>query len=401
MRMVGSELTEGRGRCTRSGAGRHAAWLLPALIAVALLVVACGGDDSGGSDADAGSGEEANVAEAQSRLEAAMAEPEWEAPGPAFDASQASGKKVMYIGVDASIPIVKTIFDAFKEAGAENNVQVDQFDGKGQVSEFNRGIEIAISRGYDAITLLAIPSDLVSGAIADAKRAGIPVIQVQEHDPGTELADGVVAQVTFCYSCAGALIADFVVADSGGDAKGTIFVSEDVSNGEDEEGGMREEFEELCPDCEFETQNVAVADWETRIPTLTRSILTSQPDTGYLLPLYDGMTIPMVPAVIQAGKQGEVKVASFNATPSVMEEMANGNVVAADVGGANVWFGWGLADQVFRVLSDVEPVEDENIPLRMFTPENLDTIDLSANESTWYGDVDFEAEYRQLWGLSG
>jgi ribose transport system substrate-binding protein len=378
-----------------------------AVAIAALALAACGSDSgngsgSGGSQAAASSdGGSANVAEAKKRLEAAMGEPAWKEPGPAFDASKAKGKKVMYIGVDASIPIVKTIYDAMKEAGAQVGVDVQQFDGKGQVAEFNRGIETAISQKYDAITLLAIPSGLVSGAIADAKKAGIPVVQVQEHDPGSPLADGVVGQVTFCYSCAGKLIADFVIADSGGKANGTIFISKDVSNGTDEEKGMRDEFAELCPGCKFESQNVAVADWNTKLGTLTRSTLTSKPDTGYLLALYDGMTIPIVPAVAQAGKAGKVKVVSFNATPSVMKEMANGDTMAGDVGGANVWFGWGLADQVFRVLAGEQPVEDENIPLRMFTKENLGDIDLSKDESTWYGSVDFRGEYKKLWGLAG
>jgi ribose transport system substrate-binding protein len=391
---------------TRSLRHRSGRWTLAALLSCSLVLAACGSDDGGSEGAASDSsasdgGRTANVDEAKTRLEAAMGEPAWESPGPAFDAAKAKGKKVMYIGVAASIPIVKTIYDAMKDAGSQAGIEVTQFDGKGQVSEFNRGIETAIAQKYDAITLLAIPSDLVSGAIADAKKAGIPVIQVQEHDPGSPLADGVVGQVTFCYSCAGKLIADFVIADSGGDAKGTIFISKDVSNGTDEEKGMRDEFAELCPDCEFESQNVPVAEWNSKLSTLTRSTLTSKPDTNYLLALYDGMTIPMIPAVAQAGKADSVKIVSFNATPAVMQEMAKGNVVAADVGGANVWFGWGLADQVLRVLSGEDAVEDENIPLRMFTPENMDSIDLSKDESTWYGSADFEGEYKKLWGLGG
>jgi ribose transport system substrate-binding protein len=389
--------------------GRLAALATAGALACASLA-ACGSDsgstsksDSSSSSAGAAAGADtgssgANVAEAKKRLEAALATPQWEAPGPAFDASKARGKKVMYIGVDNSIPIIQTILKAVREAGSKFGLKVDEFDGKGQVSEFNRGIQTAISQKYDAITVLAIPSPIIKAALADAKKAGIPVIQIQEHDAGAPLADGVAAAVSFCYSCAGRLIADYVIADSDGEAEGTIFVSKDVSNGQDEEGGMRKEFEELCPKCKFESQNVAVADWQKRIPTLTRSILTSKPNTKYLLPLYDSMTVPMIPAVVQAGKQGQVKIATWNATPSVVQEMGRGNVVSFDVGGANVWFGWGLADQLFRVLNGEPPVKDTKIPNRAFTRENLKTIDLKKDESTWYGDVDFRAEYSKLWG---
>ncbi|HVV89489.1 MAG TPA: sugar ABC transporter substrate-binding protein [Solirubrobacterales bacterium] len=375
-----------------------------ALVALSLAISACGG--GGSSSGSSGGGEEggagnAGVEKAEQRLQEASKTAKWEAPGPKFEASKASGKKVMYIGVDTTIPIVKTVYEALSEAAAKDNVSVTEFDGKGQVSEFNRGIETAVGQHYDAIVLLAIPSELVSGAVAEAKRAGIPVIEAQEHDPGSPLEDGIVGQVTFCYSCAGKLMADYVIADSGAKAESTVFISKEVSNGVDELGGIQSEFKELCPECKMEVDNVPVADWQTKLPTLTQSTLTSNPDTGYLLPLYDGMAIPIVPAVAQAGKSEEVKLASFNATPSVMEMMANEEVVAADVGGDSFWFGWGTADQVFRVLAGAEPVEDENIPLRMFTKENLGSIDISEPEETWYGNVDYKAEYEKLWGLGG
>jgi len=56
-----------------------------------------------------------------------------------------------------------------------------------------------------------------------------------------------------------------------------------------------------------------------------------------------------------------------------------------------------MADQVMRVMSGAPPVADIKVPLRLFTRENIDTIDLGAEES-WYGKVNFPEGYRKLWG---
>ncbi|MFN8215209.1 MAG: sugar ABC transporter substrate-binding protein [Solirubrobacterales bacterium] len=402
-----------------SGAGRRPGTYRVLLVLLALLAVvglaACGSSgsstdaegsgssetsSSGGTSESTDSGEAGGdpVSEAKERLQTAMAEPEWKQPGPAFDAGKVQGKKVLFIGVDSSIPVVQTMYKAFAEAAKEVGMQVNEFDGKGQVSEFNRGMETAISQNYDAVVLLSISPELVAGAVADAERAGVKVIEAINGDPGKVQIPGVSASVSFCYSCAGKQMADYVIADSGGDANGAIFVSEEVTSGTDEVKGLMGEFGELCAECKFDTKNVPIAEWSKNLPTLTRSTLLSNPQTNYLIPLYDGMAISIVPAVLQANKP-EVKVVSFNATPSVMEMMNEGEVMAADVGGANVWLGWGLADQTFRVLAGVAPVKDENIPLRTFTKENLDAIDLGGPEVDWYGKADFKANYKKLWKI--
>jgi len=60
--------------------------------------------------------------------------------------------------------------------------------------------------------------------------------------------------------------------------------------------------------------------------------------------------------------------------------------------------GWALADQFIRVVTGSKPLDDTKVGLRMFTAQNIGSIDLSAPESTWYG-VDYESGYKKLWGV--
>jgi hypothetical protein len=93
-------------------------------------------------------------------------------------------------------------------------------------------------------------------------------------------------------------------------------------------------------------------------------------------------------------------MASFNATPVVMQtEVAKTSPLVADVGGPNQWYAVALADQVLRVLAGQPPVKSENVPLRLFTPANIKSINVKKNEATWYGKVNPIPRYHALWGI--
>ena len=69
----------------------------------------------------------------------------------------------------------------------------------------------------------------------------------------------------------------------------------------------------------------------------------------------------MVPAIngILAAKD-KVKVASFNATPVVIQnELVKQSPLAADIDGPDQWYGVALADQALRVLAGQPPVDRE------------------------------------------
>jgi len=110
----------------------------------------------------------------------------------------------------------------------------------------------------------------------------------------------------------------------------------------------------------------------------------------------------MNPAINQMHRGSSVRMGSFNATPVVMQtEVAKSSPLIADVGGANQWYGVALADEVLRVLTGMKPVADEHVPLRLFTPANIKSINVKKDESTWYGKINPICNYHKLWGISG
>jgi len=171
--------------------------LLLGLSVTALAVAACGGSDnssssSGSSSAASGDDSAGNsqVAAAEQAYKAQMGEAQWKAPGPPFDASKASGKSVYYIGVDMSIPILQTIAGQLKDALATAGAKLVVCDGKGQPTEWKSCADNAVARKAGAIIVESFPAELIAGSLANAKKAGIPVIDGNNPDPTDPQPDG-------------------------------------------------------------------------------------------------------------------------------------------------------------------------------------------------------------------
>lgn len=382
-----------------------------ALAAVVGLSAACSSSGSSGNSAgptapaSAGTGSgsgsagaSAGVTAAAEAVAAAEKPQTFKDPGPAFDPSAAKGKTLWIIDVASSIPLTQVTDAATKEALGLFGAKVVRFDGKGSASDFARGVNQAIAAHADGIALFAIDPNVVAGPVQQAIKAGIPIIVLQYGDPGVTLPTGVKAQVTYCYSCAGELMADSIVTQTQG--KGVdveLVTSTDVSNSKPLIQGFTERLNAGCPDCKIHTDNVPVANWQTDVGTTVKSALTANPNIKFVVPIYDGMALFAVPA-IQTSGHSDVKVVTFNGTLGNMQDLAAGKVVSAEVGSPQAQEGWGLADQFLRLMSNQEPVEDENVGLRLFDANNIASIDLTKPEQDWYG-VDFQSGYKKLWGL--
>lgn len=383
---------------------RHRSVLVAVAAAAALALSACsssGGSSSSpttGGTTDSG-GASAAVAQAVTATEQARQATTFTPPGPAFDPSAAKGKKLYVIDVASSIPLTQVTDAAAQQALGLVGATLVRFDGKGSASEFARGVNQAIADGADGIALFAIDPNVVAGPVQKAIKAKIPVIVMQYGDADATLPSGIAAHVTYCYSCAGEYMADWIVADTQGKGVGVeLITSTDVSNSKPLIAGFTAKLKAGCPECKIHTDNVPVANWQTDVGTTVKSALTSNPDIKYVVPIYDGMALFATPAIQTSGKTG-VKVVTFNGSLGSMQDLAAGKTVAAEVGSPQAQEGWALADQFMRIMAGQSAAKDENVGLRLFDKANIATIDLGKPEENWYG-VDFQSGYKLLWGLN-
>lgn len=368
-----------------------------ASVATLSLLVGCGSSDSGsGSSAAA---DPAAVSAAKEATQTAYAPPAFKLAGTSFDASKASGKSAWYVASQLSIPIEQVNADALKESLGLAGVKLNAFDGKADVTQFVQGVQNAIAAHADVIILGGIDPSQISGAISEAKKAGIPVVAQMLGDADMPLPDGVAAHATYGYTEAGQIMANWIAAKTEGKGVGIeLITSDEAIMSAPEKNGFKATLKAGCPACKVYEDNVPIADWSTKIQTQVNSTLNAHPDIEYVVPLYDGMSTFAVPGIRSAGKS-DVKVISFNATLSVMQNLAKGDTIAADLGSPQAWLGWASADQALRLLAGEQPLPSEEVGMRLFDATNIKDIDLTAPESQWYN-VDFKSEYEKLWGLS-
>lgn len=386
---------------------RRSAAVSAVTLLLALGLAACGSDDdtaspttgSTSSTAPAAADGAEGLQEAKDIVEQYRQPPQWQGPEEPVDISGLAGKRVVYISVNDAIPVLNYWSGRLKELLAEyGDVDMQIVDAKGSVDTANQGFQQAIATQADAVVIQALPASLFSAQIQQAQAAGIKVITANTGIPG-DLSGGQDAEVSFDYEQVGRLIGAWVVADSEGEGKGLVISSDDVPASQAQAQGTLTEAARLCPACDLKLEDVQIPQWESSIPTLFQTTVNSEPDRTYLLPLYDGQALPGLGALRTAGAQ-DVKVGAFNATPGIVEQLKDpSSPLKLDVGGQNEWWAYAAADQLFRVLSDTEPVENYNIGLRIFDSSNADLIE-GDDEFAWYDSPDYSTEFPALWGAS-
>jgi ribose transport system substrate-binding protein len=273
-------------------------------------------------------------------------------------------------------------------------------DAKGDTSTASRQIQQAISQDAAAIAIMSFPAKSLAAPLEEAKAAGIPVIDVFDGDPGLPTAEeaeiGVVGKASFCYTCWGEQAAALVLAQAEGDVHAALVGVPDTPAAVLEAEGFKAELERLCPACKVKEYGSSTAQWGTQVPTIGTAI-GQDPNINFVFPVFAALSDMMKPTLLAAGAEGRLSVVTANAIKTSMGDLRNKELVTGVVGAPEDWMGWAVMDQVLRILTGQEVVENATVGSRAFTEENADEIDASGVAS--YGDVDFAAEYLKLWGL--
>lgn len=367
-----------------------------------LLTAACGSTgETGGSGGSGGS--EANVSAAQEMVEQYMDVPTWEAPGEPIDAASiAEGKTFFSMPVSTDIPYNVAMEEAIKKAVEDAGGKYVTWPNTGQQDQWVQGINNAINQQADVIIFSSgFDVRAVEPQIQRARNAGIKVIASTFGGETQGCPEFVDACVPMKYETAAEIMSNYAIWQTDGDANALVITANDVYSGRGMIPAVEETFEKNCPGCKTKFIDVTVANWSSQIQTEVQAALVADPGVNYVICLYDSMMTYVVPALLSAGKSGEVGLTGFNGTPGPMQLVQEGKA-SLDVGQDIVWAGYGTVDLALRLLSGTPPNEglvDENIPLRAFTAENVDDAGTPPSLTEGYGTVAVDG-YRELWGLN-
>ena len=336
---------------------------------------------------------------AEAELAGYRAIPEFTAPGEPFDARACmQGKKILSVPASSAIQFLSTINAATAKLAEEIGFEFQIWENQGQVSQWVQGINHGASNGFDLIDLLAgtDPRSL-EPQIKAAQEAGSMVVASHLTGFEQEPPGGVDAVVPIDYKRAGELLAWWSIYKTDGKTNAVVLVSNEALSTDSMVAGLKEVFDNECPDCKYNIVNVPIAEWSTKVQPNVQSALLADPSINYIIPIYDSMSQFVVPALTITGRTDQVKIATFNGTPFVIGMIQNGQV-EMDIGENLDWIAHGVLDAHMRLLCDMEPVKDPKIPFLIFDEANAATAGTPPEASTGYGDAYVEG-FRKLWKL--
>ncbi|HVB68568.1 MAG TPA: substrate-binding domain-containing protein [Acetobacteraceae bacterium] len=332
-------------------------------------------------------------------LHAAMAPSHFAPPGPAIDPAPLKGKLIFTIPVSSAIPFCSVVdrqMDGYARrlglrfSAWENNAQLAQWAQGFTAAQQHKAALVNVFCGLDPAT--------VAPQVHETLGAHIPVVAAHTYAQGQPQLAGLSAIVYGAYIPAAKLEADWVIRQTDGAADVLVITSPGTANSPFIQKTLAAQFARYCPGCKLRYIGVNAPDWPTKIGPQVQSAILSDPKLNYIIPIYDGMVQFVVPPIISTGAAGRVKVASFNATPAVLDMIRTGNIVTFDIGEDTSWLAGAIIDQDMRVLLHKPLILNYISGLRAFTRTNVAAAGVPAKLGEGYGAA-AAAGYATLWGL--
>jgi ribose transport system substrate-binding protein len=374
--------------------------VLGLLASAALSLGACGQGDSAKAPAASGPAEQAGLARAQAVIDQYKAAPAFVAPGEPFDARAcAKGKTMVSIPNNSGNPFLKGIIDRMKIAGQSVGLNVVEWQNQGQPSQWVQGVDSAIRTKAAAVNLISgIDPATIEPQIKAAQAAGVKVMTSHFYDPTQVQNPNLSSNLTVSFATAGKILADWAAVRTGGKANILLIKSDEVPPTAPLVKGFKDELAANCPQCRIVQEvNVGVTEWATKIQPSVQTALLANGDINIIIPIYDSMTQFVLPAVQLTGKKAQVKIATFNGTPFVLDEVRRGNV-DMDIGESVDWIAYATIDGHLRDICGLPSPSALNVPFYIFDQSNVGQAGEPADYAKGYGDT-YVAGFRRLWGL--
>jgi ribose transport system substrate-binding protein len=370
--------------------------------AVALALSACStGNDSAAPSSGAGNTIAQSVLDNVNKYKGL---PTFTPPGDKIDPSSLKGKSMFLIPLVPN-PFNQNIQETMKGIADKVGMTFTIYPNQGTPSEWVQGMNAALTAKPDIIVLSTAPDPrTLQPQLEQAKAAKIPVLVTHFYDDSSPVppacegcAAGVTALVTAPFNVAGKAAADWVIADSKGNANVLLIGGADVLPSPATLDVVKKEFTDQCKACKVTIKNIPVSDWNTKTQGEVQAALTADPSINYVYPLYDAMVAGAVPAVQTLGKTGQVKVLSYNGSPYALKYIQDGDIVAMNVGEDTIGIGYASMDQAFRILLG-KPTVAERTPIRIWDKTNVNEAGVPPETGKGYGSA-LSAGFLELWGL--
>jgi ribose transport system substrate-binding protein len=338
-------------------------------------------------------------AELQAMIDGSAGETKFTPPGPAIDPSSLKGKLIFTIPSSTAIPFCDVVDKQMDAFAKRLDMRHEVWQTQAQIGQWVQGFSTAFAHNADLINVACgLDPNTVAPQIKEAVAKGIPVVAAHTYALGQTSVPELSGIVYGAYIKAAELETAWVILQTKGKGDVLVITAPSTANSPFIEKAIMGMFAKYCPNCKVRVSGVNAADWASKVGSTVQSAILADRSLDYIIPIYDGMVQFAMPAIITTGSMGRVKIATFNATPAVLDMMRTGNVVTYDPGEDTTWLAGAMLDQDMRVLLKKPLIKDYFAGIRGFTKDNVVAAGTPAKFGVGYGDG-AEKGYEALWGL--
>jgi ribose transport system substrate-binding protein len=308
-----------------------------------------------------------------------------------------AGKKVYWL--EGNIQSILPITGGFKEAASALgwNLTVltyDPADPQGPSAAMRQ----AVDAGADYIAISGQSIAILGQALDAAKAKKIPVIDMYSTDEVGGAANGIYANVggTPFSQKSAALLSDYVIGDSGGDAN-VLFVNvPDFKILQIVADAVTGNFKSQCPNCTVTPLNVSIGDLTGgTVASQVVSALQSKSKIDYVYVTIGDLATGLPEALQAAGLAGKVKIVGGVPNTEQVQSLIDGKAAAYTVLGRPA-SAWAAMDVMARlsVGMDADAKGHELLPSVIWTPDNV-----PKPAQDYQGAENYQAQFKKLWGV--
>jgi ribose transport system substrate-binding protein len=374
------------------------------LVALAVVIAGCGSSSSSSSSSSAATSASTTSAGtatsgASSSVASTIAEfsgpVKW--PGPNTSVKPPTGKTITIIICGSQGITCVRVGNGAKAAAAALGYKATVVDGQSEPTVWNQAIRSAVASKTSGIILAGVPPALVTGALAVAKSAGIPVATVLSVlGPATDV------RVTYDRAKVAQANSAFIAKNSGGNAKVLVVRDDEFPETKPTMDGYTTDLPKACSGCSVvKTINFTLALASSRLAGDVTQALQSNPSINYIVVPFDAVETFLSQGIRQAGMTGKVHIVGVGADPPSVQGIKAGDEVES-LGTPAEWMGWDAMDGLVRVFAKkAVPALDASLPggaSNYQVPERIITKSNLPGASGWQGSYNYQAKFKQLWG---
>lgn len=324
---------------------------------------------------------------------ATAADAEWD--GPTTGPKAQEGKTVVYVAQSMQNPGVAGVGEGLQAAADTIGWELKVIDGQGTPDGILNAFNQALTLNPDGIIIGGFDPKTTEAQVNTANESGIPVVGWQAlATPGPSENPKLFSNVTTRVEDVAKISADYIIAESNGNAGVVIFTDSSIPFAEGKSQMIKTQLETCDSITVLDYHNLPLKDVANRMPTETTALLDRLgEDWTYSVAINDVYFENATAAFRQAGLTAETaptNVGAGDGDASALQRIRTGDFQSATVPSPLRSEGWQIIDELNRAMSGEQASG--------YIPQiHVSTKDNTGEENSW-DPVGYQDAYKAIWG---